>query len=46
MVKVQVNLRIEKSEMFLLTEYAKLTGRTRTDILREMIRLLKGKLKE
>lgn len=46
MSKVQVNLRIEESEMILLTEYAKLTGRTRTDILREMIRSLKNRVKE
>ena len=46
MAKVQLNLRIEESEMLLLTKYAKLTGRTRTDILREMIRLLKDRLKE
>jgi uncharacterized protein (DUF1778 family) len=46
MPKVQLNLRIEESEMFLLAKYAKLTGRTRTDILREMIRSLQNRLKE
>jgi len=43
MPKVQLNLRIEESEMLLLIKYSEKTGRTKTDILREMIRSLKTK---
>ncbi|AFZ42893.1 hypothetical protein PCC7418_0670 [Halothece sp. PCC 7418] len=41
MAKTQLNLRIEESEMRILERYAKKTGRTKTDILREFIRCLK-----
>jgi predicted DNA-binding protein len=42
MAKTQLNLRIEESEMKILQKYAKKTGRTKTDILREFIRSLKS----
>jgi len=42
MAKTQLNLRIEESEMSFLEKYAKKTGRTKTDILREFIRSLKS----
>jgi DNA phosphorothioation-dependent restriction protein DptG len=41
MSKIQLNLRLEESEMKLLAKYAKKTGRTKTDIIREFIRSLK-----
>lgn len=37
-------MRIEESEMKLLSKYAKKTGRTKTDIIREFIRSLKDAL--
>jgi predicted DNA-binding protein len=40
MVKVNLNIRIEQSEMELLEKYAKHSGRTKTDIIREHIRRL------
>ncbi len=42
MAKTQLNLRIEDLEMKILEKYAKKTGRTKTDILREFIRSLKS----
>jgi predicted DNA-binding protein len=42
MAKTQLNLRIEELEMRILEKYAKKTGRTKTDILREFIRSLKS----
>lgn len=41
MPKVQVAFRIEESEFKLLKRIAKKTGRTHTDIIRELIRGLK-----
>ncbi len=42
MGKVQLSARIEDSEMKLLIKYAKKTGRTKTDVIREFIRSLKN----
>jgi predicted DNA-binding protein len=38
MVKVNLNIRVEQSEMKILESYAQQTGRTKTDIIREYIR--------
>ncbi len=35
MVKVNLDVRVEKSEMEILENYAQQTGRTKTDIIRE-----------
>ncbi|MGH1395797.1 MAG: ribbon-helix-helix domain-containing protein [Trichormus sp.] len=40
MVKVVLNIRVEQSEMEILEKYAKDSGRTKTDIIREYIRNL------
>jgi uncharacterized protein (DUF1778 family) len=40
MVKVNLNVRVEQSEMEILEQYAHLAGRTKTDIIREYIRSL------
>jgi len=40
MVKVNLNVRVEKSEMKILENYAQQTRRTKTDIIREYIRSL------
>nr|WP_041233866.1 ribbon-helix-helix domain-containing protein [Cylindrospermum stagnale] len=40
MVKVNLNVRLEQLEMEILEQYAKQTGRTKTDIIREYIRNL------
>jgi predicted DNA-binding protein len=40
MVKVNLNIRVEQSEMEALEQYAQQTGRTKTDIIREYIRTL------
>ncbi|WP_309232593.1 ribbon-helix-helix domain-containing protein [Cylindrospermum sp. FACHB-282] len=40
MVKVNLNVRVEQLEMEILEQYAKQTGRTKTDIIREYIRNL------
>jgi len=40
MVKVNLNIRVEQSEMEILEMYAQQTGRTKTDIIREYIRNL------
>lgn len=37
----QLNLRLPESEMQILIKYAKKTGRTKTDVIREFIRSLK-----
>ena len=37
----QLNLRLPDSEMEMLTRYVKKVGRTKTDIVRELIRSLK-----
>ncbi|MBL1211628.1 ribbon-helix-helix protein, CopG family [Geminocystis sp. GBBB08] len=42
MAKIQLSVRVEESEMKLLIKYAKKTGRTKTDIVREFIRSLKS----
>jgi predicted DNA-binding protein len=44
MTKTTFNIRIEESEMELLEAYCKQTGRTKTDVVREMIRALKRKI--
>jgi len=40
MAKVNLNIRVEQSEMEILESYAQQTGRTKTDIIREYIRSL------
>ncbi|WP_338115359.1 ribbon-helix-helix domain-containing protein [Nostoc sphaeroides] len=40
MVKVNLNVRVEQSEMKILEQYVEQTGRTKTDIIREYIRTL------
>lgn len=40
MAKTHLSIRIEDSEMKLLIKYAKKTGRTKTDVIREFIRSL------
>jgi predicted DNA-binding protein len=40
MAKVNLNVRVEQSEMEILEMYAQQTGRTKTDIIREYIRTL------
>ncbi|MCC5631313.1 ribbon-helix-helix domain-containing protein [Nostoc sphaeroides] len=40
MAKVNLNIRVEQSEMEILESYAQQTGRTKTDIIREYIRNL------
>jgi predicted DNA-binding protein len=40
-MKVRLDLLIEESEKELLESYCKATGRTKTDVLRELIRKLK-----
>ena len=44
MGKIQLSARIEDSEMKLLIRYAKKTGRTKTDVIREFIRSLKDSI--
>ena len=39
-----INIRVTDDEAKLLAEYAKETGRTQTDVLREFIRSLNSKL--
>lgn len=39
-MKVRLDFLIEKEEKVLLDEYCKLKGRTKTDVLRELIRSL------
>jgi uncharacterized protein (DUF1778 family) len=38
-----INVRVTEAEDRILSAYAEKTGRSRTDILREFIRKLKGK---
>ncbi|MGB3207784.1 MAG: CopG family transcriptional regulator [Crinalium sp.] len=40
-MKKRLDFRIEKSEFNLLEEYCAVVGRTKTDVLRELIRKLK-----
>jgi predicted DNA-binding protein len=42
--KKLINIRVTAEEDALLTSYAEATGRTKTDIVRELIRSLKKKL--
>ncbi|PHV63239.1 ribbon-helix-helix protein, CopG family [Cyanobacterium aponinum] len=42
MAKVQLSVRVEEYEMKLLIKYAKKTGRTKTDVVREFIRSLEN----
>ncbi len=44
MAKTQIAIRIEAKEKELLDRYCELTGRTQTDVLRELIRSLKRKM--
>jgi hypothetical protein len=44
MTKVVLNIRVEESEMKLLEQYCKQTGRTKTDVTRTLIRSLKREL--
>jgi predicted DNA-binding protein len=46
MAKIQLSVRVEESEMKLLICYAKKTGRTKTDVVREFIRTFKDSLIE
>lgn len=46
MAKVLINIRIEESEDELLEAYCKLSGRTKTDVLREYIRSLTKKVRK
>lgn len=45
MTKVRLDFRIEDYEMEILNENCSLTGRTKTDVLRELIRKLKAENK-
>jgi hypothetical protein len=44
-MKKRLDFRIEEFEFEILEEYCNATGRTKTDILRELIRSLKTKKK-
>ncbi|MDJ0691533.1 MAG: ribbon-helix-helix protein, CopG family [Xenococcaceae cyanobacterium MO_188.B32] len=44
MAKIQISVRLEKREKELLDQYCQLTGRTQSDVLRELIRNLKRKM--
>jgi hypothetical protein len=41
---IQLNFRVAKVEKGILEEFALLTGRTQTDIIRELINSLKDKI--
>jgi predicted DNA-binding protein len=42
-MKKRLDFRIEEHEFQVLEEYCKAVGRTKTDVLRELIRSLKSK---
>lgn len=42
-MKKRLDFRIQESEFKILEEYCKSVGRTKTDVLRELIRGLKAK---
>ncbi len=44
MTKLVLNIRVEELEMKLLEQYCKQTGRTKTDVVRALIRSLKREL--
>ncbi|MBW4649492.1 MAG: ribbon-helix-helix protein, CopG family [Kastovskya adunca ATA6-11-RM4] len=44
MPKTILNIRIEESEMELLKRYCQQSGRTQTDVIRELVRGLKRKI--
>jgi len=44
-MKKRLDFRIEEFEFEILEEYCKVVGRTKTDVLRELIRSLKSKKK-
>lgn len=44
MAKTVLNIRIEEAEMELLKQYCQLSGRTQTDVVRELVRGLKRKI--
>ncbi|PHM07841.1 CopG family transcriptional regulator [Nostoc sp. 'Peltigera malacea cyanobiont' DB3992] len=44
-MKKRLDFRIEEFEFQILEEYCELVGRTKTDVLRELIRSLKMKKK-
>ncbi|KAB8331269.1 ribbon-helix-helix protein, CopG family [Scytonema tolypothrichoides VB-61278] len=41
----RIDLRVTEAELELLDEYCQLTGKNRTDVLREFIRSLKKKMR-
>nr|WP_211173121.1 ribbon-helix-helix protein, CopG family [Brasilonema bromeliae] len=41
----RIDLRVTQTELELLDEYCQLTGKNRTDVLREFIRSLKKKMR-
>jgi hypothetical protein len=46
MAKTTFNIRIEEAEMALLEAYCGQEGRTKTDVVRELIRSLKRKISD
>jgi hypothetical protein len=44
MTKTVLNIRIEESEMEILKQYCQQSGRTQTDVVRELVRGLKRKI--
>jgi hypothetical protein len=44
MAKTVLNVRIEESEMEILKQYCQQSGRTQTDVVRELVRGLRRKL--
>jgi hypothetical protein len=44
MAKMILNIRIEEKEMELLKQYCQQSGRTQTDVVRELVRGLKRKI--
>ena len=44
MAKTQISLRLEVKEKELLDNYCRLTDRTQTDVIRELIRSLKKEM--
>lgn len=43
MEETRIDIRLPKEEKQILDDYCKAVGRTRTDVIREFIRLLKRK---
>jgi hypothetical protein len=44
MAKTVLNIRIEELEMEILKQYCQQSGRTQTDVVRELVRGLKRKI--